>query len=115
MTRRVLRIGAPYAPSGFDPHVNSSELAYKFFSHVFDPLVWRTPTGQYVPGLASEREIAPDGLTYTFRLRPGVRFHDGTPLDAEAVRASLNRVVDPSTQSQAAKDMLGPYTGCEVL
>ena len=111
----TLRIGAPYAPSGIDPHVNSSELAYKFFSNAFDPLVWRTPDGQYQPRLATRWELSADRLRYTFTLRRGVRFHDGTPLDATAVKASLERIVAPETASQAARDMLGPFAGCEIV
>src|SRR2546425_6198460 len=108
---RELRIGVPYRPSGIDPHVNSSELAYRIFANVFDPLVWRTRTGAYVPGLAERWEIPPDGLSYRFQLRRGGSFHDGTPLTAAAVCASLDRIADQATRSQAPNDMLGPYSG----
>ena len=46
---------------------------------------------QIVPGLATEYTISPDGLTYTFKIREGVKFHDGTPLDAAAVKANFDR------------------------
>jgi peptide/nickel transport system substrate-binding protein len=108
-------VGVPYTPTGIDPHVNSSELAYKLFSNLFDPLVSRTTDGQFAPGLAEEWRISPDGRTYWFRLRPRVSFHDGTACDAAAVKASFDRVVDPETRSQAAKDMLGPYADAVVL
>jgi peptide/nickel transport system substrate-binding protein len=48
-----------------------------------------------VPRLAERWEVAPDGVTWTFHLRSGVRFHDGTPFDAEAVRRNFMRVLDP--------------------
>ena len=119
MSRRepelVVRIGVPYAPTGLDPHVNSSELAYKLFAGVFDPLVWRTPDGRYAAGLAERWEVLDEGRTYRFRLRPGVSFHDGTALDAEAVAASFHRIADPATRSQTAKDMLGPFREALVL
>jgi len=110
-----LRIGAPYAPSGIDPHVNSSELAYKFFSNAFDPLVWRTPDGQYQRGLATRWEISADARVYTFWLRSDVCFHDGTPFNAAAVKASFDRIVAPATASQAARDMLGPFECAAIL
>ncbi len=46
---------------------------------------------QIVPALATEYTVSPDGLTYTFKIREGVKFHDGTPLDAAAVKANFDR------------------------
>src|SRR5687767_15452727 len=60
---------------------------------------------QVVPGLAESWTISKDGLQYTFKLRKGVRFHDGTPLDAEAVKFSIERQFNP--EHPAAK--LGKY------
>src|SRR5690606_34451490 len=47
------------------------------------------------PGLAESWEVSDDGLVYTFHLRPGVTFHDGTPVNAEAVKFSFERQIDP--------------------
>ncbi|MBO8127368.1 MAG: ABC transporter substrate-binding protein [Firmicutes bacterium] len=49
-----------------------------------------------VPGLATSWEVSDDGLTYTFHLRKGVKFHDGTPFNAEAVKFSIERQIDPN-------------------
>src|SRR5204863_760965 len=49
-----------------------------------------------VPGLAESWQASPDGLAWTFKLRRGVRFHDGTPLDAAAVKFTFDRVIDPA-------------------
>lgn len=51
------------------------------------------------PALAESWEISPDGLVYTFKLRPSVKFHDGTELNADAVVRSLNRMTDPNDKS----------------
>ena len=107
--------GLTLTPSGIDPHIDaSSELGIPLTS-VYDPLVWLTPDGEFVPGLAQEWEISDDGLRYTFRLREDVTFHDGTPFNAEAVRFSLDRIADPETQSRKARGMLGPYERTEVI
>lgn len=113
--------GLTLSPSGIDPHVNaSSELGIPLTS-VYDTLIYRVPdpTGkadnQFVPGLAESWEVSKDGLIYTFRLRRDVTFHDGTPFNAEAVRANIERVVNPNTQSQKAIFLLGPFDRAEVI
>src|SRR5437667_5189664 len=50
---------------------------------------------QIVPGLAESWTVSKDGLRYTFKLRKGVTFHDGTPFNAEAVKFSIERQIDP--------------------
>jgi peptide/nickel transport system substrate-binding protein len=57
---------------------------------------FRSDTLEIEPCLATRWETSPDGLTYTFHLREGVRFHDGTPLSAEAAAWSFLRQMDPA-------------------
>ena len=108
--------GLTLAPSGIDPHVNaSSELGIPLTS-VYDTLVYQDPeTREFVPGLAERWEVSDDGLIYTFYLKEGVKFHDGTPFNAEAVRFNLERIVSPDLASQKARFMLGPYERTEVV
>ncbi len=115
-TVRRLVYGLTLAPSGIDPHVNASaELGIPLTS-VYDTLVYQDPeTGKFVPGLAESWEISEDGRAYTFHLRRDVKFHDGTPFNAEAVKANLDRIADPDTRSQKAVFMLGPYERTEVV
>jgi peptide/nickel transport system substrate-binding protein len=108
--------GLTLAPSGIDPHVNaSSELGIPLTS-VYDTLVYLDPeSGEFVPGLAEDWDISEDEMAYTFYLRKGVTFHDGTPFDAEAVRFNLERITSPDLASQKARFMLGPYERTEVV
>src|SRR5262249_58752957 len=53
-------------------------------------------TTEIVPGLAESWTTSSDGLTWTFKLRKSVRFHDGTPVDAAAVKSTFDRVIDPA-------------------
>lgn len=108
--------GLTLVPSGIDPHINaSSELGIPLTS-VYDTMVYQDPkTGEFVPGLAQKWEVSEDGKVYTFYLRRGVKFHDGTPFNAEAVRFNLERITSPDLASQKARFMLGPYERTEVV
>ncbi|HEY0991280.1 MAG TPA: ABC transporter substrate-binding protein, partial [Kofleriaceae bacterium] len=65
---------------------------------------WRPGTTDVEPGLATAWRVSPDGLRWTFELRDGVVFHDGTPLDADAVVFSFERVIDPDHPSYVRGD-----------
>jgi peptide/nickel transport system substrate-binding protein len=107
--------GLTLAPSGIDPHVDaSSELGIPLTS-VYDTLVYQNLDGSFVPGLAERWEVSDDGLVYTFYLRHDVKFHDGTPFNAQAVQFNLDRIADPQTQSRKAKSMLGPYDHTDIV
>jgi peptide/nickel transport system substrate-binding protein len=114
--RNRIVYGLTLMPSGFDPHVNSSSELGIVLRSVYDTLLYRDPqTKAVVPGLAEKWEVSEDGLTYTFHLKQGIKFHDGTPFDAEAVAANLARIVDPATKSQKAVFLLGPYDHHNVV
>ena len=83
--------------------------------HIIDPLVWAVAPGQYAPGLATSWTVSPDATAYTFNLRQDVKFHDGTPLTAEAVKVTFDRIVDPNTRAQTAFSFIGPYDRSEVV
>lgn len=72
-----------------NPHDYNSSMV--ILDLVYEPLVRYGPDGSIQPALAESWEISNDGLTWTFHLRPDVTFHDGTPVDAEAVKWNLER------------------------
>jgi peptide/nickel transport system substrate-binding protein len=84
----------PYAADvgSFDPD-NSFEVAgLSAINNVYEGLVEYAPGGTELAGLLAESwELSEDGTTYTFRLKPGVLFHDGSPADAAAIKASFER------------------------
>ena len=112
----TLNYGLTLAPTGIDPHLNASaELGIPLTS-VYDTLVVQDPaTGEILPGLAERWEVSADGRDYTFHLRDGVRFHDGTTFDAADVVANLDYTVNPDNHSQKAVFMLGPYELAEAV
>lgn len=108
--------GLTLSVSGFDPHINQSSELGIVLRQVYDTLVYRDPASDgFVAGLATSWEISPDSLEYTFTLREGVTFHDGTPFNAQAVAANLDRILDPAIASQKAHLLLGPFSRYEIL
>ena len=110
-----LVFGMGWEPSRLDPHITSSFEGAIVARAVFDTLIRMTPDGEFHSGLAEKWELSEDGKTYTFHLRKGVKFHDGTPFNAEAVKFSFDRIVDPATKSEAAKGQVGPYESTEIV
>ncbi len=85
-------------PRSLDPALSTDVPTGRAVGYVFDGLLRFTPDAQVVPGLAKTWEIAPDGITYTFHLRSGIKFHDGRPFTARNVLHSFERVLDPATK-----------------
>lgn len=108
--------GLTLQPSGFDPHINASSELGIVLRSVYDTLVYRDPKEKkFVPGLALQTTISQDGKEYTFKLRQDVKFHDGTPFNAQAVARTLDRVTSPDTKSQKAIFLLGSYDHYEIV
>ncbi len=86
-----------------DPAIGYDWQNWSMIKSLFDGLMDYVPgTTELRPGLAESYEISEDGLTFTFRLRPGVKFHNGREMTAEDVKYSLDRVTTPATQSPGA-------------
>src|SRR5216683_654924 len=98
-----------------DPQVTNYDSTIRITLNVCEPLVWEPEPGKFVPGLADSWDVTPDAKQYTFKLKKGVKFHDGTPFNAEAVKFTLDRVVDPATKAGQSHDQLGPYDHTEVV
>jgi len=90
---RVLRVAATASVTTWDPIMSFSTEAL-YMANIYEPLLWvNGPNAKepFRPGLAEKWETAADGLSWTFHLRKGVKFHDGAALDATAVKRSLER------------------------
>ena len=79
------------APPSLDPHVTSAQVARNINLHVFETLYARDENARPVPDLAEGVTVSPDGLTYVFTLRRGVKFHNGREMGPADVVASLER------------------------
>ncbi|TYP87256.1 ABC transporter substrate-binding protein [Blastococcus xanthinilyticus] len=94
----VAAVGAQ--PDQFDPHVTSAYPSFQVLENVYDTLVVPNPEDLTMePSLATDWETSEDGLTWTFTLREGVTFHDGSEFDAADVVYSYNRIIDEQLQN----------------
>ncbi|MCM3079204.1 ABC transporter substrate-binding protein [Brevibacillus invocatus] len=103
---------------GLDPIRETDGESFKVTENIYDTLVgYEEESTKVVPSLAEKWEVSPDGLTYTFTLRKGVKFHDGTDFNAEAVKWNFERWMDKSNPFHNQdgyyyyNDMFGGYKG----
>lgn len=101
-------------PRSLDPNVWTGTSDNMVMRQIYDPLIWSPRAGIYVPGLAAAWQISREGLTYTFTLRQDVKFHDGTPFNAAAVKFMFDRIADPATRS-LQRPAIGPFDRAEVI
>ncbi len=100
--RTDLVIGIPLEPPHLDPTASAAAAIDEvLYANVFEGLTRIGPSGEVLPDLAESWTISDDGKVYTFKLRTGVKFHDGTDFDAEDVKFSLDRArADDSVNAQ---------------
>ena len=93
-------------PISLDPPFGNAQPAdMDVFNLIYDKLFYLDSKGEMQPQLAQSWEFAKDGLSMVFKLRKGVKFHDGAPFNAQAVKFSLERAVDPGLNPPHAKDL----------
>ncbi|RIK39535.1 MAG: hypothetical protein DCC55_17800 [Chloroflexi bacterium] len=101
-------------PDSLDPHKTIMATASGIQTWIYDKLFYigddKLPHGL----LAESWEVSDDGTVLTVKLREGRTFHDGTPVNAEAVAFTFNRMLDPATAAPA-KDQVGPLTSVTAL
>ena len=84
-------------PPSLDPHQESTFANIQLVAPLYSTLLQIDPYSypKIIGDVATEWKIAPDGLTYTFKIRPGVKFHDGSPLTAADVKATYDKIIFP--------------------
>lgn len=91
----VLVVGQIAEPQALDPHAVTAVNDFRILMNLYDGLVrYASGTLEVEPALAENWEISEDGTVYTFSLRSGVQFHDGSAFDAEAVVWNFARMLD---------------------
>ena len=102
-------------PPTFDPHLAEDNISGLLVNEIFGGLVTIEPFNFSVaPDLAESWEINEDGTIYTFRLRPDAKFHDGTPVTAQDVKWSIERVANPDLVSPVVDQYLNDIVGVQA-
>ena len=78
-------------PDSLDPWISAASDTQAIMNNVFEGLIGYNEKGELIPALAEKYEVSPDGLTYSFHLRKGVKFHNGTTMKAEDVKYSYQK------------------------
>src|SRR5262245_47096832 len=111
----TLVLGLDQEPPTLDPHASPSAVTYQIIASVTENLIYKGPDGKLVPWLAESWTTSKDGRSVTFKLRRDVKFHDGTPFNADAVKFNFDRIVDPKFKAGGARAALAGYAGSKVL
>jgi peptide/nickel transport system substrate-binding protein len=110
----TLRVGITGDWSTLDPARYTNVSEREIFYSIYTPLFGLDPSFAITPGLVRAWTVSPDGLRLTFRLQTGVRFQDGTPFDAAAVKFNIDRMLNPATGS-AFRTILAPIKDLRVV
>jgi ABC-type transport system substrate-binding protein len=92
---KELRIGIGIDADTLNPQEQTTTLIQNMCDLIYDTLFYQTPDNKLEPRLAAGYKVSKDGLTYTISVRKGVKFSDGTPCDAKAIKLTLDRAIDP--------------------
>jgi len=92
---KELRIGIGIDADTLNPQEQTTTLVQNMCDLIYDNLFYQNPEGKLEPRLAAGYDVSKDGLSYTIHLKKGVKFSDGTPMNAKAVKLTLDRALDP--------------------
>ena len=106
----TLRVGMQQEPTSLDPTTDATASIDSMLTmNVFESLTIVAENGEVLPNLATSWEISADGLTYTFALAMGVKFHDGSDFNADDVLFSFKRAMAEDSINPS-KDIFKPIT-----
>ena len=95
----TLTYAAGSATQTLDPQFITDVTTFRAVGTMYEALLRQDENGKVGPGLALSWTVSPDKRSWTFKLRPGVTFHDGSPFNAQAVKFTYDRILNPATGS----------------
>jgi peptide/nickel transport system substrate-binding protein len=114
----TLVVGSDFGPDSLDPAMNVAWASTTFYEQIYEGLLRWNAKNEIVPSLATSYEATDGGKIYTFKLRQGVKFHNGREMTADDVKFCFDRILDPKTGSPNQKvyeplakvEVVDPYT-----
>jgi peptide/nickel transport system substrate-binding protein len=110
----TLRVARGQLTDSLDPQQTALLVAHEIMWQIYDSMIYLDEAGTVHQGLATEWTFSDDNLSVTYKLREGVTFHDGTPFNAQIVKDTVARHLDPATASPTSY-MLGPLKEVQVI
>jgi len=114
-TGGTLTMGIANEPITLDPAGGWYVYEQLMLMNIYDPLIWADQENELHPGLATEWESNAEGTEFILKLRDDVKFHDGTPFDAAAVKAQFDRITDPDFVAATVGAIVADYKGTTVV
>src|SRR5204863_8136561 len=108
-----VKIGLSAEPNTFDPHLTVGRNTQIFIVNVYDGLTARDAQGNLVPALAESWKRL-DPTTWQFKLRQGVKFHNGDDFDSDSVKFTLDRAINPDLKATISSE-LGTIASTEAV
>lgn len=98
-----------------DPQLNGGTEEQNMYQGIFDVPLQQASDGSIKPGVVETWDVSADGLEYTFKIRKGIKFHDGGTLDAKAFKAMMDRARDPSNRAQTSFTYIPTHKSTEIV
>ena len=111
----IMAWDAVHEPASLDGHIEPYQPSWLIDSLIADPLMILGPDGKHHPALASGWESSKNADTWTFFLKEGITFQDGTNFNAEAVKFNIERILAPETRSAEMAAQIGPIKYVEII
>jgi len=112
---KQLTIGIGIDADTLNPQEQTTTLIQNMCALLYDTYLYLTPEGKLEPRLVTKHEVSPDGLTWTLHLRQGVKFSDGTPFNAKAMKLSWDRALDPKMPRVPLRFTITVVNECVVV
>ena len=114
-TKTHINLTLNQAIESLDPWNGSTLIGQQLFYQIYDTIMFLNDSNEYEPRIAESVEVSEDGLSYTFKIKEGIKAHNGKPVTAEDVAYSFEYAFGKPEYSKSTFNNLSTFAGCEVV